>query len=153
MKFATSAVFFSFAGLAASASITRRNCVEAARFGALSAFPVTVSPGDTINISVNLNCAVEQFGIVPQFLDYTLEVPEASNNGSEQPIVLARRTFNISPGTNQPSDSFSTQVPRGFFVAGAPYNVVLNMVYPISGTDGSTVLVKGSTSIPININA
>ncbi|PPQ79217.1 hypothetical protein CVT25_002823 [Psilocybe cyanescens] len=154
MKFAaTSAVFFSLASLVASATIAKRNCPQAARFGALSAFPVTVSPGDSITVSVNLNCAIEQFGIIPQFLDYTIEVPEASNNGHEQPIVLARRTFNFVPGTIQPTDEFTTQVPHAPFFAGAPYNIVLNMVYPINGTDGSTVLVEGGVSFPITINA
>ncbi|PPQ80689.1 hypothetical protein CVT25_001821 [Psilocybe cyanescens] len=189
MKFAAaSAVFFSLAGLVASATIAKRNCPQAARFGALSAFPVTVSPGDSITVSVNLNCPIEQFGIIPQFLDYTIEVPEASNNGHEQPIVLARRTFNFFgiipqfldytievpeasnngheqpivlarrtfnfvPGTIQPTDEFTTQVPHAPFFAGAAYNIVLNMVYPINGTDGSTVLVEGGVSFPITINA
>ncbi|KAH9482097.1 hypothetical protein JR316_0004192 [Psilocybe cubensis] len=151
--FAISAAFLSLSGIVASATIEKRNCPEAARFGTLSVFPLTASAGDDISVSLSLNCPTMQFGIVPQFLDYTLEVPEASNNGNEQPIVLTRRTYTFVPGTIQPMDDFTVQIPHGPFVAGAPYNIVLNMVYPIDGTDGSSVLVETKLSVPITINA
>ncbi|KAH9479335.1 hypothetical protein JR316_0007925 [Psilocybe cubensis] len=151
MKFTASAVFFSLASLVASASISKRNCVPAAKFGALSAFPSMISPGETLNIAVNFNCGA-QFGVSPQFLEYTLEVPENVNNG-EQPILLAQRPFSIAPGTIQPSDNFALPLPHAFYTPGATYNLVLNVVYPTNGTDGSTVLLKGSTSVPMSISS
>ena len=39
-------------------------------------------------------------------MDYTIQVPAASNNGHEQPIVLARRK--LAAGAT--SDTFSTKV-------------------------------------------
>jgi len=49
---------------------------------------------------------VQNFGINAQFLDYTIEVPAASNNGHEQPIVLARHS--IAQGAL--SDTLTTTV-------------------------------------------
>lgn len=99
-----------------SATVSRRSCPEASRFGNPTITPQgAFAPGDVsdnqalpgsfefentssatsqaINISIDLTCAVENFGIVPQFIDYTLEVPSSENNGHEQPIVLARHSI------------------------------------------------------------
>jgi translation initiation factor 2 gamma subunit (eIF-2gamma) len=50
---------------------------------------------------------VNQYDIVPKFIDYYLEVP-TNNNGHEPPVLLARRTFANTPGA--PFDSFNGTV-------------------------------------------
>ncbi|KAH9483436.1 hypothetical protein JR316_0002904 [Psilocybe cubensis] len=149
MKFAISAAVLSFVGLASATSIAaRQSCPQATRFGIPSVTPSTVSAGDSISITVDLTCGVTRFGIVPEFLDYSIEVPAEFNNGFQQAIILARRA--IPAGAL--SDSFTTTVPHGYFVANSPYNVVVTNIYNINGTDGSPVLVKGGVLQPITIN-
>ncbi|KAH9477245.1 hypothetical protein JR316_0011171 [Psilocybe cubensis] len=149
MKFSIFAAFLSLAGFASASSIaSRQNCPEATRFGVVIVNPTTVKPGDTINISVDFTCGVKTFGIIPSFLDFTIEVSSDANNGFEQPIVLARRT--IPAGAL--SDSFTTTIPHGFYVANAPYNIVLTNIYNIDGTDGSPVLVEGGVLHFIDID-
>ncbi|PPQ87906.1 hypothetical protein CVT25_001248 [Psilocybe cyanescens] len=149
MKFAISAALLSLTGVVSATSIaSRQGCPQASRFGNIIVSPTTVSAGDSINISVDLTCGVKNFGIVPQFLDYSIEVPAASNNGFQQPIILARRA--IPAGSL--SDSFTTTIPHGFFVANSNYNIVLSNIYNINGTDGSPVLVRGGVLEPITIN-
>ncbi|KAF8071877.1 hypothetical protein FPV67DRAFT_903098 [Lyophyllum atratum] len=151
MKFTISAALLSLAGLVASSSINvpRQSCPEASRFGILTVTPSTpLNPGDDFTVSVDLKCAVNNFGIVPTYLDYTIIVPSQVNNGHEPPMVIARRT--LAAGAT--SDTFTTTVPHGFYFEGAPYSVQFVNTYPIQGTDGSEVLVQGSITAGININ-
>ncbi|KAG6864173.1 hypothetical protein C0991_011876 [Blastosporella zonata] len=106
MKFAIAATLLSFVGLVASTAVPRQDCPQASRFGGMSVSPTTVNPGDEITVTVDLTCAVNHFGIIPKYLDYTIEVPSASNNGHEPPIVIARREF----AAGATSDVFTTQV-------------------------------------------
>ncbi|KAG6845458.1 hypothetical protein H0H87_008818 [Tephrocybe sp. NHM501043] len=148
MKFAIPAAL-SLVGLVASTTIPRQSCPEASRFGLLGVSPTTVNPGDEVTVTVDLNCAVNHFGIVPRYLDYTIEVPEASNNGHEPPILLARRDFTAGAT----SDVFTAKVPFASYFAGAPYVIVLRNTYPVQGTDGSSeVLITGGISTGLNIN-
>ncbi|KAH9483438.1 hypothetical protein JR316_0002906 [Psilocybe cubensis] len=148
MKFSVSAALFSFAGfVSASTVVSRQSCPQATRFGVMTVSPTTVKAGDTIHISVDLTCGVKNFKIIPKFIDYTIEVPSNANNGFQPPIVLARRT--IPAGAL--SDSFTTTIPHGYYVANSPYNVVLTNIHNIDGTDGSPVLVEGGVLEPIKI--
>ncbi|KAG6900613.1 hypothetical protein C0993_007836 [Termitomyces sp. T159_Od127] len=146
LKLAISAAL-SFAGLVTSTVVP---CAEAERFGTFIVSPTTVNPGDNITISVDLNCGIGRFGIVPNFLDFSIVVPVESNNGHEPPIVLARRDFDSSTGST--SDQFTTKVPFAFYFAGAPYQILLTNTYPINGTDGSEVLQQGGVYGGITIN-
>ncbi|KAG6845461.1 hypothetical protein H0H87_008821 [Tephrocybe sp. NHM501043] len=140
MKFTLSAALLSFASIAASSSIRLpRSCPEASRFGDLTVSPTTVSPGDSITVNVDLECAINSFGHVPKYLDYTLEVPASSNNGYEVPVVLARREFTAGAT----SDTFTVQVPFASYFAGGAYGVHLRNTYSTQGTDGSEVLIEG----------
>ncbi|KAG6875341.1 hypothetical protein C0992_004221 [Termitomyces sp. T32_za158] len=151
MKLAISATLLTFAGLVASTAVPRQFCPEATRFGTFTVSPNTVNPGDNVTISVNLDCGINQFGIRPKFLDFTIVVPAASNNGFEPPIVLARRDFNSPTGST--SDQFTAKIPLAkFYVAGAPYNILMTNTYPTPGTDGSDVLVQGGIFGGITIN-
>ncbi|KAF8064865.1 hypothetical protein FPV67DRAFT_158324 [Lyophyllum atratum] len=150
MKFAISATIASLAGLVASTGIPRQSCPQASRFGVLTVTPSgAFNPGDNINIHVDFSCGINTFGIVPKYLDYTIEVPAASNNGHEPPIVLARRVYLAGAE----SDIFTTQIPHAFYFAGATTNLVFTNTYAIAGTDGSEVLVQGGVSAGITINA
>ncbi|KAF9564494.1 hypothetical protein CPC08DRAFT_705239, partial [Agrocybe pediades] len=123
MKFAISSTLLTLAaGLASAATIeSRLSCPQATRFGIVTLSKSTVKAGDSLTINVDLRCAVQNFGINAQFLDYTLEVPASSNNGFQAPIVLGRHS--IAHGAL--SDTLTTTIPHGFFVAGSNYNVVL----------------------------
>ncbi|KAF9553530.1 hypothetical protein CPC08DRAFT_713690 [Agrocybe pediades] len=149
MKFALSTAIIALAGFASASIVERQSCPQATRFGVVTVSPTTVSPGDTITINVDLHCAVQNFGIQAQFLDYTIEVPSSANNGHEPPIVLARH--NIAAGAL--SDSLTTTIPHAFFFAGAPYNIVVTNGFPSAGTDGSPVVTEGGVLTPITINA
>ncbi|KAH9483440.1 hypothetical protein JR316_0002908 [Psilocybe cubensis] len=144
MKFLFLSSLISLAGSASAASLS---CPDASRFGVPTVTPTTVKAGDSISVFVDLTCGVKNFGFIPQFLDYSIEVPANENNGFEQPIILARRT--IASGTL--SDSFTTTVPHAFYFANAAYNIIVGNIYNINGTDGSPVLVKGDVFIPITI--
>ncbi|KAF8069932.1 hypothetical protein FPV67DRAFT_1623358 [Lyophyllum atratum] len=153
MKFAISAALLSLAGLVAardSLNVPRQSCPQATRFGVLSVTPndVPLNPGDEFVVHVDLNCAVNSFGIVPKFLDYSIIVPAPANNGHEPPMVIARRT--LPAGTT--SDTFTSTVPHGYYFQGANYFVQFVNTYPTKGTDGSEVLLQGSVSTGININ-
>ncbi|KAJ3507319.1 hypothetical protein NLJ89_g6368 [Agrocybe chaxingu] len=111
MKFAISTTLLYLSGLVASASVyPRQSCPEATRFGILTVSSpsgaTSYNPGDDISIKVDLTCAVNDFGIVPAYLDYTIVVPASENNGHEPPIVLARRT--VPAGSLL--DEFTTKV-------------------------------------------
>ncbi|KAF8888182.1 hypothetical protein CPB84DRAFT_1849695 [Gymnopilus junonius] len=153
MKFAFTTALVSLAGLVSATVLPRQSCPDASRFGILAISSPTnatsYSPGDPINVHVDFHCAVTNYDIVPQFIDYTIEVPANQNNGHEAPIVLARRTLAAGATT----DEFSTTIPFAFYFAGAPYNVVLTDTYPVEGTDGtSQFLLEGSVEVPITIN-
>ncbi|KAG6862529.1 hypothetical protein C0995_000077 [Termitomyces sp. Mi166 len=151
MKLAIPTALLSLVGLVASTAVLRQSCPEAVRFGILSVSPTTVNPGDDITISVDLSCAINNFGIRPKFLDFSIVVPANSNNGHEPSIVLARRDFDSSAGST--SFQFTTKVvPFAFYFAGAPYQVLLMDTYPINGTDGSEVLIQGGVYAGITIN-
>jgi len=153
MKFAISAALLSLAGLVASRTtlnVPRQNCPQAARFGVMSVSSANaqINPGDDFTVHVDLTCAVHYFHIVPRFLDYTIIVPQASNNGHEPPIVLARRT--LAAGAT--SDTFTAKLPYGYYFKGAQYSLFLANTYPINGTDGSEVLVQGGIFTGLNVN-
>ncbi|PPQ66986.1 hypothetical protein CVT26_009944 [Gymnopilus dilepis] len=153
MKSTVSAALLSMVSLASASLLPRQSCPEASRFGNLSFSSPTnatsFNAGDPIQIKVDFNCAINNFGIKPQFFDYLIEVPAEQNNGHEAPIVLARRT--LAGGAT--TDKFDTTIPHAFFFAGAPYNLVLTDTYPTQGTDGSQVLLQGGVELPITINA
>ncbi|KAJ7722588.1 hypothetical protein B0H16DRAFT_1600030 [Mycena metata] len=137
--------------LAAIASlVSAQGCAEAQRFGILQMSSLTLSPGQTFTVTVNLTCAIEWFGIVPTYLDYHIEVP-VGNNGHEPPIYIARRTYNQS--ASPPVDTFAATLPywSWFTFPGAQYQLVLDNSYMVAGTNGSPVMVVGGTSQPINI--
>jgi hypothetical protein len=98
-----------------------------------------------------------------------LAVPQ-NNNGHEPALLLGRHDFSGSAsslvdtvgGTVRVSQltladawrswsGFSSQIPHGFFFADAQYNVVMNIIYPINGTDGSEVLTSGGVQIPVDL--
>lgn len=134
MKLTISAALLSFAGLVMCTAVSRQPCPEAVRFGILSVSPTTLNPGDVcfhhfkaflktwfqlwvvqdITISVDLNCAINNFGIIPKFLDFSIVVPGDLNNGHEPNIVLARRDFDSSTGST--SDQFTTKVRQTYQV-------------------------------------
>ncbi|KAF8891628.1 hypothetical protein CPB84DRAFT_1848917 [Gymnopilus junonius] len=153
MKFAFSAAILSLVSLASATVLPRQPCPEASRYGNLIVSNPTnatsYNPGDPINIQVDFHCAISYFDIIPQFIDYTIQVLGNQNNGHEVPIVLARRTLAAGATT----DEFSTTIPLTFYFAGAPYNVVLTDTYPIQNTDGTgQVFIEGSVEEPITIN-
>ena len=128
MKFFTSTTtLLSLAGLVAATAVPRQFCPQASRFGTFSVSPTTVNPGDVclclhvpflvltselfgqeITISTDLSCAIDNFGIIPKYLDYSIFVPSDSNSGHEPNIVLARRDFDFSAGLT--SDQFTNTV-------------------------------------------
>ncbi|KAF8803088.1 hypothetical protein BYT27DRAFT_7145369 [Phlegmacium glaucopus] len=152
MKFAIFTTLLFATGLSSASLLPRQSCPQATRFGVMTVTnpsgATSYNPGDSIHIKVDFTCAINTFGIVPEFIDFTIEVPPASNNGHEAPIVLARRT--LAAGAT--SDEFTTQIPHAFFFAGAPYNVVLTDTYPTQGTDGSQVFLQSGVEEPITIN-
>ncbi|KAG6846161.1 hypothetical protein H0H93_015672, partial [Arthromyces matolae] len=147
MKFAIPAAILSLAGLVAS-TVVPRSCAQAQRFGDLTISPSTVNPGDELSINVDFNCAVSSFGIVPVYMDYSISVPAAVNNGHEPNIVLARHNWT----SGSTSDDFTVQIPYANYFANAGYEITLTITYPLAGTDGSQYLVQGGTEAPITIN-
>ena len=61
----------------------------------------------SFTVHADFTCSL-YFGIVPEYIDYYIEVP-TNNNGHEPPILLARREFHQSTGT-PPTDTFSASV-------------------------------------------
>ncbi|KAJ7590237.1 hypothetical protein C8J56DRAFT_888409 [Mycena floridula] len=151
MKF--SSVFAALTGLAVVSATpsARRACPQASRFGDLTVAPTDLTVGSSFTIHVDLSCAINNFNIVPAFLDYSLVVPSSVNNGHEPPIVLARRTFTPTSGA---VDTFTARIPfyNGYF-AGASYNILLTTTYPQNATvEGEPdVLIQGGIFAPINL--
>ncbi|KZT40362.1 hypothetical protein SISSUDRAFT_1044252 [Sistotremastrum suecicum HHB10207 ss-3] len=135
---------------AATSTVLPRSCPESSQFGVLTATPTNLKPGETFSINADFTCAVQQFNIVPKYLDYYIEVLENSNNGHEPPILLARRQFS---GAHPLKDHFRIALPRTNYVAGAPYVVQLDVTYPINGTDGKPVFIQGGTEASLNITS
>ncbi|KAN0093185.1 hypothetical protein V8E55_003969 [Tylopilus felleus] len=148
MQFTFAAVIATaVAALVGAVPHPRQSCPEAARFGVLTVSPTTVSAGEFVTISADFNCAINYFGIRPEYTDYYIEVP-VNNNGHEPPILLSRGTL-ASGSTNV---SFTVTVPEAYYVANTGYAVVLDVTYPINGPNGMLYLVVGSVEAPITIN-
>jgi len=81
-------------------------------------------------------------------VDYYLEVPE-NNNGHEPDILLARKTF--AGNASYPIDTINGTIPFAFYFANTTYAIVMNIIYPINGTNGSPYLVTGGVEIPIDL--
>lgn len=154
MKLAT--VFaFALAAVAVHASPTdkRLSCAEASRFGNVQVVPTNLQPGTDFTINVNLECAVEYFGIIPRYTDFYIEVPEPYNNGHEPAILLARRDYTLPAQPLSPNFNFTAQLPHYPYTAGASYTIFLSTTYPINGTDGSEVLIQGGVYTVVNITS
>ncbi|KZT37294.1 hypothetical protein SISSUDRAFT_1006312 [Sistotremastrum suecicum HHB10207 ss-3] len=149
MKSILSVALLSLVGAATSSAVPR-SCPESSQFGVLTVSPTTLQPGSTFAINTDFTCSVDQFSIVPKYLDYYIEVPENSNNGHEPPVLLARRQFSTSHGL---TDSFTTTVPKLNYFEGAPYVVQVDVTYPIQGTDGEPVYIVGGTEASISLSA
>ncbi|PPQ72638.1 hypothetical protein CVT26_004345 [Gymnopilus dilepis] len=143
-------LFTSVASIASALVIPRQICSEASRFGDLIVTSpdnaTSFSAGDPVHIKVNFNCAVNTFGIRPEFVDYTIEVPEQFNNGHEPNIVIARRTLPVGATT----DEFTATASPFQFLTGL--TSPMHHTYPTEGTDGSQVFIQGGTESPITIN-
>ncbi|KZS88442.1 hypothetical protein SISNIDRAFT_498025 [Sistotremastrum niveocremeum HHB9708] len=151
MKFAIPATVLSLFAFANAASVLPRQagfCPEASRFGILGVKPTNLSPGDKFTITANFTCGINQYNIVPKYIDYYIEVPENVNNGHEPPILLARRTFSKSHGD---VDKFTTHLPDAFYFTGAAYTVQMDITYAINGTLGKPFYVVGGTEAGVNI--
>ncbi|EGN97643.1 hypothetical protein SERLA73DRAFT_184431 [Serpula lacrymans var. lacrymans S7.3] len=143
-----STLLFSLAALStAVSSVSAVECAEASRFGRLEVVPSTVAPGQAFDVHANLTCAI-YFEIIPTYLDYYVEVL-TDNNGHEPSIYLGRRDYTYNPLS--PVDTFTTSLPYGYYFNGSQYSVVLDMIYPINGTDGSTVNIVGGTQALLNV--
>ncbi|KAF8163836.1 hypothetical protein B0H34DRAFT_795484 [Crassisporium funariophilum] len=118
---------------------TAVQCPQAARFGGLFGLPATLTTGQSITVTHNYTCSFA-FGIVPTFTDYLLEVT-ANGNGFQPPILVARRTPQVTAA--QPEDTFTFTVPFAFFFAPASYSLTTVTTFPTSGTNGSPVLQQG----------
>ncbi|KAF8900255.1 hypothetical protein CPB84DRAFT_1040895 [Gymnopilus junonius] len=152
MKFILSTALLSLASLASGLVIPRQFCPEVTRFGILIVNSPTnatsFNPGDPIHIHADFNCAINTFGIKPEFTDYTLEVPVDINNGFEPRIVLARRT--LAPGAT--TDDFTVTLPHWDYIPNSGYSVFLTDVYPTKGYDGSALYVEGTIEAGLTIN-
>ncbi|KAH7884312.1 hypothetical protein F5I97DRAFT_1929193 [Phlebopus sp. FC_14] len=149
MKFIHAALLASLATFANGATVnppSRRGCAEAARFGVVTTSPSSVAPGDSLTINADFNCAINWFGIIPQYTDYYLEVV-TNNNGHEPPILLARRT--LLPGAT--NDSFTVEIPYAYYFANTTYTGVLDTTYPVSGTNGTPYSVVGGVYFNVNL--
>ncbi|KAF4610739.1 hypothetical protein D9613_007354 [Agrocybe pediades] len=113
-------------------------CSEAVRFGEATVTPANPKVGDTLNIQVDFTCAVQNSGNVPLFVDYTLEVLPANNNGFESPIILGRHT--LSPGAL--SDNLTATIPNALF-KGAPYSLIITNIHSQKDADGRPFLTAG----------
>ncbi|KAF8588085.1 hypothetical protein K439DRAFT_1406803 [Ramaria rubella] len=149
-----SVVLLSAAAFVGAAQLSARQqgfCPEAARFGSVAVTPSSLQPGDSFTVLANFSCSVSR-GIIPKFIDYYIEVPEAVNNGHEPPILVARRDFALVSG-QAPIDQFTTTLPHAFFFEGAAYGLSMTITYPINGTDGSEVFIAGGLSAGLNITS
>ncbi|EIN08753.1 hypothetical protein PUNSTDRAFT_143482 [Punctularia strigosozonata HHB-11173 SS5] len=112
-------------------------CPEASRFGIAIATPNTAVPGDVVS---NFTCPFSR-GIIPEWVDYWLQVPADVNNGFEAPVLLARHAFT---GTaTSPYDVVNVTIPHAFFFEGEQFSPIMNIIYPVEGTDGSPVYEQG----------
>ncbi|SJL11599.1 uncharacterized protein ARMOST_15005 [Armillaria ostoyae] len=154
MKLATVFAFVLAAvGANASPAGKRLVCAEASRFGNLQVVPSDLQPGTDFTVHVDFECAVEYFGIIPRYTDFYIEVP-SGNNGHEPPILLARRDFTLPAPPLSPALTFTAQLPHyPVYFEGASYNIALNTIYPVNGTDGSEILVQGGVYAPINVTS
>ncbi|KIK97763.1 hypothetical protein PAXRUDRAFT_24494 [Paxillus rubicundulus Ve08.2h10] len=148
MRFGLTAIIAS-AALVSAAPHTRQSCPEATRFGVLDVSPTTVSPGDSLVIDADFTCAINYFGIQPEYTDYYIEVP-VNNNDYEPPILLARRT--LPSGSTSTSDQFTVEVPYANYFQNTSYVVILDTTYPITGSNGSPYYVVGGVEVPITVN-
>ncbi|KAF8134932.1 hypothetical protein EV363DRAFT_1396396 [Boletus edulis] len=146
MQITPAAIVVFAAALVGAVPQPRQNCPEATQFGVLSVSPTTVSAGDTLTVNADFSCAINNFGHIPQYTDYYIEVP-VNNNGHEPPILLARRTL----ASGSTSDSFTVQVPDAYYFANAGYVVILDTTFPINGTNGIPYSVVGGIEAPITI--
>ncbi|KAK0215501.1 hypothetical protein IW262DRAFT_1400671 [Armillaria fumosa] len=151
------AAVFAFAlaavGVHASPTGKRLTCAEASRFGNVQVVPTNLQPGTDFTINVNLECAVEYFGIIPRYTDFYIEVPEPYNNGYEPAILLARRDYTLPAPPLSPTFNFTAQLPHYPYTEGASYTIFLSTTYPINGTDGSEVLIQGGVYTVVNITS
>lgn len=119
-----------------------------------------------MTITANFNCAINTFGIHPEYTDYYIEVP-INNTGFEPPILLARRgalngtsdTFNVTVRSFVLRRSrysklfyFIPQVPYSNYVANAGHVVMLETTYPVNGTNGTPYSIVGGIEAPIIIH-
>ncbi|KAF4616083.1 hypothetical protein D9613_011220 [Agrocybe pediades] len=142
MQLKLSTAFISLVAFAASGG-NALICNEALRFGNATVTPANPNVGSTINILVDFRCAVQHSGNVPQFVDYTLEVLPADNNGFESPIILARHTL----AAGALSDTLTATIPNAL-TPGAPYNLAITNVHSVNDKDGKPFLTSGGF-IPI----
>jgi len=66
-----------------------------------------------MTVAVDPTCGIQNFGIVPEFIEYSLQVLPPNNNGSpaEEPIVLGVNSFN---GAGGPFDALVATVSTIF---------------------------------------
>ncbi|KZT23127.1 hypothetical protein NEOLEDRAFT_1149577 [Neolentinus lepideus HHB14362 ss-1] len=142
MKFFVAAVASSLFALATAAA----TCPEAARFGHFSVEPASFASGDSVTVNADFTCA-NQLGYAPTYTDYYLEVPSDSNNGHEPPVLLARR----QPVLGANTDSFTVQIPYGYYFPNASYSIYLENTHAVNGTNGSPVYQVGSISTGVSV--
>ncbi|EGN99250.1 hypothetical protein SERLA73DRAFT_152904 [Serpula lacrymans var. lacrymans S7.3] len=150
MQLTLSSILLSLAAFSTAASIpiARTTCAEAYRFGGVpSLSPSTVAPGASVEIQTDFTCAF-YFGITPTYTDYYIEVL-SNNSGYEPNILLARRQPNIT--ASSPIDKFTVTIPDATYTSGANYTVVMDVTYPINGTNGTPVYVVGGLESAITI--
>ncbi|EGN99237.1 hypothetical protein SERLA73DRAFT_182140 [Serpula lacrymans var. lacrymans S7.3] len=149
MQLTLSSILLSIAAFstAASVPITPTMCAEASRFGNPIYSPSTVAPGASMQIQTDFTCSF-YFGIHPTYTDYYIEVP-TNNSGYEPNILLARRQPNVT--ASSPIDKFTVTIPDATYTSGANYAVVLDVTYPINGTNGTPVYVVGGVEGGITI--
>jgi len=99
-----------------------------------------------LTINADFNCAINTFGIRPEYTDYYIEVP-TNDNDFESHILLARRG-----APNGTSDTFNVTVPDANYVVNAGYVVMLE-TYPVNGTNGIPYSIVGGIEALITINA
>ncbi|KAK0449675.1 uncharacterized protein EV420DRAFT_781983 [Desarmillaria tabescens] len=143
----------SLAGAKTSPIDKRLGCPEASRFGGFDVTPSNLQPGTEFTINADFTCGVEYFGIVPRYTDFYIEVPE-NNNGYEPDILIARREFTLPSPPLPPVLTFTARFPYyPVFFEAAQYMIALVNTYPINGTDGSEVLIRGGVYVPINVTS
>ncbi|KZT23126.1 hypothetical protein NEOLEDRAFT_1180350 [Neolentinus lepideus HHB14362 ss-1] len=143
MKFFVAAVVSS---LFAVATVTAE-CPEVTRFGRFNVSPTSLSSGDSVTINANFTCA-KQLGYVATYTDYYIEVP-TNNNGHEPSVMLARRQL----AEDATTDSFTVQIPYGYYFPNASYVIALVNTYATDGTNGLPIYQVGGLSASVNITS